>query len=235
MAAEGSTNLLIDTREPVYIISQTKGVAQQAGLQAESATLEVGDFLWESRLGRVLVERKSAGDLISSLGSGRLQDQFQRMLESCDIPILLIEGKIGEYEGTVDNRRWKGEQRFTTQWNYIAFDHLLLSWQLSGIFLAHSPSQAQTPYRLIKLYQWTQKEEHSLTVRKRILTVEEEDPRVRFLCGLPGIGPKTASKILADNPESTILDIMNMEPHELAEVPGIGKLTAGKVKSFLSD
>lgn len=189
--------IIIDTREPKILRDSVRERAAKDAIIVQEDTLVTGDYVWDSRLGSVMVERKSGMDLLGSLTEGRAQDQFSRLIASCDIPILMIEGKMAVSGGRAG--RWRGVKKFQAMWNIISLDHTLLSWQMAGLYLARCPSATETPNRIVKLYQWTQKEIHfEGGFRKRKLRAPAGDPpQVATLMTLPGIGAKKARRLLA--------------------------------------
>lgn len=71
-----------DFRSPLAFCLYRKGV------QIFPATLEIGDYILSPK---ICIERKSIGDLVSSLNSGRLLSQIQAMCITYERPILLLE------------------------------------------------------------------------------------------------------------------------------------------------
>ena len=114
--------------------------------------LPLGDFQWESPLGRVLVERKTPSD---ARDVGRLRRQVARLRDSSShggcFPILLIDHR-SEYA-----KEHKGKYQL---WSDSDFDNVLLS--IGGrIRLAHC-QQGQLAHRLDSLYRWSHKSSHGL-------------------------------------------------------------------------
>ena len=84
-------SLLIDSREPPEILGQVSKFEN-----TEIKTMDVGDFqIKKDDTPVVVIERKSWGDLLSSIQSGHLIEQTTRMLKYCaehgSRPVLLIE------------------------------------------------------------------------------------------------------------------------------------------------
>ena len=192
--------IYIDTREPILLRDQVEKLAETQFIPTALVTLTYGDFRWESLLGRVCVERKAISDLLNTFSSGRAFEQFSGLIEDADLPILMLEGKfthhgnrVGSWSTKDDNTKWD------YSWETTALDHLLLSWQLAGIYIIHSWSPAKTAHRLLDLYQYTQKETHELgqTRKKRLPLTPLDGEDVRILAGFPGIGVKTARRLHA--------------------------------------
>lgn len=82
---ENIYKIVVDSRE---MRSKLPFFLYKAGNKLEIKVLEVGDYMIGINKS---VERKSIGDLISSLNSGRLYNQMQRLTHVYNKPILLIE------------------------------------------------------------------------------------------------------------------------------------------------
>jgi len=209
--------ITIDDREPISVAQKI----QELGEECQVKRMEVGDYVWACPSGIVRVERKAVTDLLGSMTSGRLNDQLRKLVAESSIPILLIEGKIGEWRGKVDVSRGHS---FHSQWSFNAVDNILLSWQLAGLYLSHAPTLMRTPERIISLYNLTQKEEHSALNRQKIINLKEDAPSITTLVTFPGIGIKRARQIMRDY---TLEQLANMELKELQKL--LGKKTGEKV------
>lgn len=218
--------MIIDAREPKKIRFD---IEEELGEPIQEEYLKYGDFRWDSPYGAVAVERKAVSDLLNSIKTGRIATQLRGLLSEAAIPILLIEGKIGErWNGSVDIGQWKGSNGWTSQWNFSAVDHALLAWQMAGIFLAHSPTQSKTGHRIVTLYRWTQRPEHLSLGRRKVLTIKEDSPVVTTLSTFPGIGHKRSREIAGDH---SIAELSGYTRKELEKL--IGKSVGGKVYEHL--
>lgn len=163
--------ITVDSREPSMLYQLIVGAARKEEIEIRKEALLTGDYAWESRLGLFGVERKAASDLLNSFSSGRAAEQFRRMVGTYRVPVLLIEGRIGELEtGGVDVRKGRNKHSL---WNFDSLDHMLLTWQMNGMFLAHSPIASRTPMKIISLYKWSNKKSHSGGLRSKMLMVPE--------------------------------------------------------------
>lgn len=106
--------------------------------------LPLGDFQWDSRVGRVVVERKTPNDLNDIQ---RLTRQLHRLRDAARAgiyPILLL-----------DYREGRGNP-----WADFDIDNAKLSVQ-GAVKVAHC-LQGQLAHRLDNLYKWSQKAQHQL-------------------------------------------------------------------------
>ena len=211
--------ITIDDREPDHVYQKLTALGEVDCLVGR---LEFGDYAWDCPTGFVKVERKSVTDLLGSMTTGRLNDQLRNLVTASHIPILLIEGKIGEnLRGKVDVTRGHS---FHSQWSFSAVDNLLLSWQLAGVYIAHAPTLARTPERILSLYNLTQKEEHSALNRQKIINLKEDKPPVTTMVTFPGVGIKRARSVMR---EHTLMQLAKMDLKELQKL--LGKKTGEKV------
>lgn len=229
--------ILVDIHEPEDIF---KALAP-LGIKEN---LPTGDYLFDSWEGkRVGIERKEViSDLLNSLGSGRLADQLNRLTESFDISILLMEGPIylNKY-GNIQRRFWTtehGKSKFNvkdTGWTYT--DVMLSTLSASiilGIIPLFVPEQKFTPGVIIELYRWFQKTEHGKwLVRPKSVEIITEQVSKMMLSTIPGIGPHIAEDILkelktAQNVANTSLDI-------LKSIKGVGDKRAANILKAFTD
>ena len=92
--------LFIDCREHKIIEEMNKlnsKIGEYGNIIAEVKQLNLGDFIIESNNHNIKIERKTHGDLLSSIKDGRYEEQSLRLRHS-EIPnhniIYLIEGKL---------------------------------------------------------------------------------------------------------------------------------------------
>ena len=80
------------------------GIPSALAERYPTITLEmpVGDYGFVDPIGScILVERKAASDLLSSISDGRLKSQLTR-IQAADVAFLLVEGELKGHSGEVD-------------------------------------------------------------------------------------------------------------------------------------
>lgn len=186
--AWASSVLLVDAREPSYLVALLRG----EGLSVEVRELAAGDYRWQSPLGEFGLERKTAHDLLASLESGRLDDELRRLVEDVACPVLLVEGGLEYFSGHPGPDGWRARGV-----RLEAVLLKLLSWQFRGVYLYPLPADGRTAWFIASLYRWTQKKGHQRFARSPVLpNLAPLPPGAAVLCALPGIGEKRALEIL---------------------------------------
>lgn len=188
------------------------------------------DFMWESELGRVGVQRKVfPGDFLASMHDGRLNREYQQM-QALEVPVLVLEGR-GRWSNSgqlIENvnglkRMWDIDQHR----NYLTSVQLL-----KGVTVLTADNKQDTVRLLENLKIWSMKPEHlSLEIRPAAqggywADISNRDFQRHLLMGLPFIGPKLADAILE---KLGMIFRLNVSYEELLEVDGIGPGRAKKI------
>jgi ERCC4-type nuclease len=78
----------VDVREPQTVFSAMHRLATEKGFTFDRVQLPVGDVV----CGEICIERKEAGDFISSIADGRLKDQSTSMHNNFEHNWIVLEG-----------------------------------------------------------------------------------------------------------------------------------------------
>lgn len=213
--------IVVDSREPDDLIDIIREEAEEAGVEVQVEHLTTGDFL----AGDYIAERKQYGDFVGRMTNGE-RDIWQQMLatesaadELDYTPVLLLEG---EWEEAM---RWSN---LTPKEPTMAMGSLFKL----GISLMHTMGPRATAQFLVKIADGS---EHDIgSIRDTPSVPEELYPRY-LTEGFPGVGPKTAEKILAryDTFGDLILQLMT-DPDDLQEVNGVGDATVEKMVRYIN-
>lgn len=196
----GKQKIIIDYREKNSLVASE---LVRMGFEIQFRELKVADYL----VNNVAIERKTIFDFVNSIINKRIIRQLQE-LQQYENKLLIIEG-IDEQELYSDDSEEK-----TIHPNAIRG------------FLLSVTIKHRIPVILTKNYEDTAKylavlarkkeKESSLNVTKKSLNKKE---RLQFILeGFPGIGPKTARKLLEKF--KTLRNIANASMEELTEVIG---------------
>ena len=171
------------------------------GLEIEFRELKVADYIVKD----VAIERKTIKDFVSSMINKRLFNQIQE-LQQYKNKLLLVEG--------VDEQDLYSDDKTGVNGNAIRgfLLSILLKYNIPIIFTKNYEDSA----KFISILSKKQTKELALKAKKRILNKKEQ---LQFIVeGFPGIGPKTAQKLLKKF--KTIQNIIGASEKELKETIG---------------
>ena len=192
---ESKLNIIIDYREKNSLVASE---LVSLGVNIEFKELKVADYIVKD----VAIERKTISDFISSMINKRLLKQLEE-LQQYENRLLVIEG-LDEQELYSE----KSNQGLNPNAIRGFLLSILLKYKVPIIFTKNYEDTAKFFYVLGK----KQTNEISLKVKKRSSNINEQ---VQFILeGFPGIGPKSAKKLLEKfgNIKNTInADLENLE------------------------
>ncbi|MGD9212865.1 MAG: ERCC4 domain-containing protein [Desulfobacteraceae bacterium] len=203
--------IIVDDRERRSGIIE---LLNQKMLLVKTGRLRYGDFLIDPRWG---IERKNAVDFNQSIIDGRLFRQIHRLKRFYSQPLLIIEGNPYQTHIHIDPNAVRG-----------ALLTLQAVWYLPTIY---SRSIEDTCEILTTLVHYAFKSDNYMMGRAGYKPKRTRNRQVYFLCGLPGIGPTLAKRLLATF--TTIENIIAAPADELARVDGIGHKTALSIRTLL--
>lgn len=184
------------------------------------------DFLYATKAGLVGVQRKEVGDLISSVQSGRLQEQLAKM-KQLSRGVVLIEGET----------RWTNENLLVGNSYWTLSQHLGVTWsiQLDNFWIASTSSLTHTANWLTLFGKWLRLNKTvGLARRQKVKAWGNRDSRdwaVGVLSQIDGISLELAGRVY----DKLGLPIQwTVTEDELMTVEGIGLVRAEKMIKCLS-
>ena len=171
------------------------------GIKINFKELKVADYI----INDIAIERKTISDFTSSMLNRRLINQLKG-LQQYKNRLLIIEG--------TEERELYAEENMGIHPNSIRgfLISILLKYRVPIIFTKNSEDTA----RFISVLTKRKEKELSLNVSKNSLNKKE---RIQFILeSFPGIGPKTARKLLEKF--KTLKGIFNADQEELEETIG---------------
>ena len=205
--------IVIDERERKSGIPK---LLRAIGVNVEVKTLPIGDYIVSHE---TVVERKSIHDFISSIFDGRLFDQCDRLKEHFKFPIILLEGNVDEIESITENPLVF----------YGALSTIAVDFKIPVI---PTPNASHTAKLLVSLS--SRKESIKGPLLKKIKKSNDiQKQQLIVLCSLPGIGEKTAIRMLEKF--GTPLKALSSSTKDLAKIPGLGESRAKKIKKMLQE
>ena len=205
--------IVVDERERKSGIPK---LLRAIGVNVEVKTLPIGDYIVSHE---TVVERKSIHDFISSIFDGRLFDQCDRLKEHFKFPIILLEGNVDEIESITENPLVF----------YGALSTIAVDFKIPVI---PTPNASHTAKLLVSLS--SRKESIKGPLLKKIKKSNNiQKQQLIVLCSLPGIGEKTAIRMLEKF--GTPLKALSSSTKDLAKIPGLGESRAKKIKKMLQE
>jgi ERCC4-type nuclease len=205
--------LVVDTRESPSGIPE---LLEQRGVYVQRRMLDVGDYV----AGQYAVERKTVTDFISSLYSGRLFDQANRISQAYAKFLMIVEGDIQEALSDLKNPR--------VYWGTLLT--LALNFDFKIFFTLDENETADLLSLLAKKGDGRGVQGRPLLIKKPRL-VTAKDWQLFMLESLPTIGPKSAEKLLRSF--GSLHSVFTATQSELAIKGGIGTARARKVFELL--
>lgn len=208
--------VMVDQREPEWVQRLTFG-----GAPTTVTLLDTGDLHLACADGAlVLVERKSPSDFLNSLRDERLFPQCARMLKISRWAHLVITGEF---------RRGPGGKVVTdreTGWNYAAVQGALLSLQELGILIVFSGGEQDYEACIMRLADRSHDPQLALAPAREVRAL---GLREAFLCGLPGMGPERAARLLDYTGSVKMALVALTGPDPIPGVPSNVKTNARRV------
>jgi Fanconi anemia group M protein len=206
---EGKIVIACDYRE-----RETINLLEKIGATVNKTNLEVGDFVCSQR---IVIEKKTHSDFISSIIDGRIFDQVKNMKGNFEKPIVLIEGY---------STREINENALRA-----ALASLIVDYGISLINTRNPLDTAKTIYWIAKREQQEMKREVAFKVGKK--PEDEKKLKEFIISGIPGIST-VLSKRLLEHFES-VEKIFIASEDELKSVSGIGEKLAKKIRKVLTE
>lgn len=192
--------IIIDYRERNSLVASS---LIELGFEIQFRELKVADYL----VNNIAIERKTVSDFVNSIINKRIIRQLEE-LQQYDNKLLIIEG-IDEQELYSDDSEEK-----TIHPNAIR--GFLLSVTLKHRIPVILTKNYEDTAKYLAVLARKKEKDSSLNVTKKSLNKKE---RLQFILeGFPGIGPKTAKKLLSHF--GTLKNISNAPIEELTEVIG---------------
>lgn len=203
--------IIVDEREKK---SGIPDLLKAVGINTEMRMLPLGDYIVAPE---TVVERKTIQDLVSSIFDGRLFDQCTRLKEHFQNPIILMEGNVDEIENITEN-----PLVFYGALSTIAIDF--------KIPIIPTPNASHSAKLLVSLS--SRKESSKGPFLKKIRkTSDLQRQQLSALCSLPGVGEKTAKRMLTKFGSPS--KVFAASSTELAKIEGLGGARAKKIKNML--
>jgi DNA excision repair protein ERCC-4 len=203
--------VVVDEREKASGVPE---LLRELGLMVDYRMLEVGDYIVPG----YAMERKERRDFLRSLYSRRIFDQAQRLSESYENPVLVVEGDIASLL----------DQEIKLRAYYGALTALTFDYGLKVFFTSDETQTANLVYTLVRRRPLKLK---GPVVKRKPKVDDTEKTQLQIVSTLPGIGPKLADRLLRER--ETVRKVFTASIAELSAVKGAGKVKASKITRVL--
>jgi len=208
MNGEKKQRIIIDKGEKN---SMLPAELKSLGCEIEFAHLKVGDYI----IGDIAIERKTVNDFISSMINKRILRQLEELQQFTN-KFLVIEG--------IEEQELYNHKEYTGGIHPNAIRGFLLTISLGYKIPIILTQNYEDTAKYLSLIAKKQEKEMPIRANKKSLNLKEQQQYI--LEGFPGIGPKTAKKLLKEF--NSIKGIINSDEETLKKV--LGKKTAGFMK-----
>lgn len=205
--------VVVDERE------KSSGVPElisKLGIRVYFSRLPIADYVISPE---IALERKSIGDLVSSVYDGRLFVQASQISTAFRKPYLLVEGDVGKVSSLARN----------ISSYYGAIASVTLAYDMRLIHTANANETAEAIAALLR-------QSHAKPIPIGSISVapkgkDEPQQQLYLISSLPGVGVKLARRMLGRF--GTPRKIMNLTESQLSMVPGLGGKRAARIMHML--
>lgn len=215
MASEKPT-VVVDTRE---VRSGIPEKLVKLGLYVKSRMLSVGDY---ALAGDVLIERKTAEDLIASVYDGRLFEQASRISSISSNPLLVIENPLKDALEAASNKAAI----------YGALATLAFSHNFKIFHTSDGDETAHLIAVIAKHRRYRDLRYASPVVRSKPRFEKAWQRQLAMVQSIPWIGEKYARRLLKSL--GTVRAVFNASPSQLTQAAGIPSATAVKIHRLIN-
>jgi ERCC4-type nuclease len=208
------THVVVDDREAKSEVM--RALQEIDDLEVEVQRLALGDY-WID--GKLLVERKTIGDLASSIKDGRFFQQACRLASSSIRSVVILEG-------TADDLLRSRMRREAIQGALITLTIIL------GIPMLRSKDPFETARLLLYAARQMGSTRYRSYQRKGKRPQGKRKLQLHILQGLPGVGPERAAHLIETF--GSVEAVVTAGTDQLAEVRGIGLKTAHAIRWAVS-
>lgn len=189
--------VIIDYREKNSLVPAE---LEHLGILTKFENLKLGDFIVKD----TIIERKTVSDFISSMLNNHLSSQLQDLQQ--------IENKLLIIEGIEEQELYSKDSKVNENAVRGFLLSIVLSYKVPIIFTKNSADTA----RFIAVLSKKQPHEAGINAKRHSRDVKEQMQYI--IEGFPGIGPKTAKKLLKEF--GAIKNIIDASPEELEKLIG---------------
>ncbi|MDO8123023.1 MAG: DEAD/DEAH box helicase [Candidatus Hermodarchaeota archaeon] len=209
---ENQVKIVVDNRE---LRSSITKALKELEVQLEVETLEVGDYILSDR---VAVEAKTSDDFAQSIIDRRLFTQLSTLKENFAIPLLLITGASLYGSSAINPAAVRG-----------ALSSSIVDFNVPVVNVKDPKEAAALLFTIARREQTEYKRPIGLRGKKPVLSMAALQEYI--VASLPGVNTTLSKRLLTQF--GNISALIQASAEELAEVHGIGKAKAQKIREAL--
>lgn len=206
---QGLVSVIVDDREPRCVAEALQSIPE---CEVTTQRLSIGDYLVDNRL---LFERKTLPDFVTSVLDGRLFRQASSLAASPFRPIIILEGRIKDIAHS-------GISREALQ------GALISATVMFGIPLLRSFDPEETARLMLYTAKQVRSVPNGALPRGGKRPKSKRKVQLQILQGLPGVGPARAQSLLKRH--GSVENVMQADCQKLVETPGIGEEIAQRIR-----
>jgi Fanconi anemia group M protein len=210
--AENQVKIIVDNRE---LRSSITKALKELEVRLEVETLEVGDYILSDR---VAVEAKTADDFAQSIIDRRLFTQLGTLKENFSIPLLLITGASLYGSSAINPAAVRG-----------ALSSSIVDFNVPVVNVKDPKEAAALLFTIARREQTEYKRPIGIRGKKPVLSMAALQEYI--VASLPGVNTTLSKRLLTQF--GNISALIQASAEELAEVHGIGKTKAQKIREAL--
>ncbi|MFW9983392.1 MAG: DEAD/DEAH box helicase [Candidatus Odinarchaeota archaeon] len=209
---ENQVKIIVDNRE---LRSPITKALKEMEVQLEVETLEVGDYILSDR---VAVEAKTSDDFAQSIIDRRLFTQLSTLKDNFAIPLLLITGASLYGSSAINPAAVRG-----------ALSSSIVDFNVPVVNVKDPKEAAALLFTIARREQTEYKRPIGLRGKKPVLSLAALQEYI--VASLPGVNTTLSKRLLTKF--GNISALIQASSEELAEVHGIGKTKAQKIREAL--
>ncbi|MEM5829731.1 MAG: ERCC4 domain-containing protein [Candidatus Aenigmatarchaeota archaeon] len=215
----GEKQMVLSSRDKVMVIcdyreSEVGEILKKIGATVNEMDLECGDFVCSKR---VVIERKSYDDFISSIIDGRIFEQASELKKNFEKPIILMEGY--------------STRKINENSLKAAIASLVIDFGISLISTRNELDTAKIIYWIAKKEQ----EEKKFALAFKVGKKPEDKEKIKefIVSSIPGISTVLSKRLLEKF--GSVEKVFSAGEDELRSVKGIGEKLAKKIRKILTE
>ena len=218
-------SIIVDTREPQNSLKKCQSYFEN--IPCIGLVMDASDYrVTTTKNETLLIERKTAPDLLSSIADGRLFNQAMKMKSEGEWAYLVVVGDIVEGDSNTA-RYWHKNRWIDSGWNYNAIQGALMTVQEIGVTVCFTTNFFECVERI------SRRDRGEVRIPPRRVATPWGGAEA-VLASLPGIGSQKSQDLIDKfNSVAWALVFLTSTDWKEESVKGIGEVTKRRIKEML--